>query len=483
MDEEPSGAHIATTGQFSWTPSDTQVGDYTFNVTATDGTVTVRKAVSVTVIVSNTAPVLDDIGSKSANEGSTLSFVVNAADTNRDDTLSYSMSGAPPGAVLNQTSGTFSWIPTEAQGPGTYDITFAVHDGRGGQDEEAIIVTIHEINVPPTLVLPTDMPSGVDEGSKVSFTATATDPDLPANSLTFGLSSEPPGAHITDDGRFSWTPTEQQGPDTHTFNVTVNDGAGGTASRQVAIIVHETDEERAGPQTIITPPTNQTGSVNDNPANQISTANPPPVLDEIGARTIKEGSSLSFTIKTTDDDDDMAYTLTYSMSGEPDGAVLDTASGAFSWTPTEAQGPGTYDITFGVSDGQGGSNSEDVTITVHEANQIPQFESRVAEGYHCNVAINSTINLNFAITNPDLPAQTLSITDSSAGDIDYSATVTGGMLKFSVAVVETDGQQFPYDHKLLFYIEVTDGHNPPGLDNVLIYVYLPAANEPDWPSC
>ena len=39
-----------------------------------------------------------------------------------------------------------------------------------------------------------------------------TDPDDPANLLTFSLLGAPVGASITAGGVFSWTPTEAQGP-------------------------------------------------------------------------------------------------------------------------------------------------------------------------------------------------------------------------------------------------------------------------------
>ena len=49
--------------------------------------------------------------------------------------------------------------------------------------------------------------------SNLSFTATASDPDAPVNTLLFSLSGEPIGAIIDPNtGDFSWTPTEAQGP-------------------------------------------------------------------------------------------------------------------------------------------------------------------------------------------------------------------------------------------------------------------------------
>ncbi|TKB06039.1 tandem-95 repeat protein, partial [Desulforhopalus sp. IMCC35007] len=66
----------------------------------------------------------------------------------------------------------------------------------------------------------------VEEGSLLTFTATASDVDVPANTLTFSLSGTvPTGATIdASTGVFTWTPTEVQGPGVYTFDVTVSDG-------------------------------------------------------------------------------------------------------------------------------------------------------------------------------------------------------------------------------------------------------------------
>ena len=209
--------------------------------------------------------------------------------------------------------------------------------------------------------------------------------------------------------------------------------------------------------------------------------NIPPVLGQIGNWTVNEGSNLSFVVTAADGNP--GDTVTYSVSGAQPGAVFNPATGEFSWTPAESQGPGSYTVTFGATDGLDAAEPRTTTITVNEVNQAPLFERSVREGYRCNAAVNSTVTLDFAVTDPDLPAQTLAVDDTSAGDIAYSAEVVDGTLRFSAAIAETDEQQFPDDHRLLFYIVVADGHDPPGTDNMLIRIYLPAAGEPDWPDC
>ena len=103
-------------------------------------------------------------------------------------------SGAPAGASITP-GGDFSWTPAEADGPGPVNVTVRVSDGAGVDDFETITIMVNEVNVPP--VLNSIGSQSIDEGSPLTFTATATDPDLPANSLTFTLDSgAPAGASI-----------------------------------------------------------------------------------------------------------------------------------------------------------------------------------------------------------------------------------------------------------------------------------------------
>jgi hypothetical protein len=82
----------------------------------------------------------------------------------------------------------------------------------------------------------------VHVGYPVSFTAGATDPDLPGQSLTFTLDAPvPPGATIgSSSGVFNWTPAANQGPATYTITVRVTDNGSpalsDTQSFQVAVL-------------------------------------------------------------------------------------------------------------------------------------------------------------------------------------------------------------------------------------------------------
>src|SRR5439155_10867334 len=62
------------------------------------------------------------------------------------------------------------------------------------------------------------------EGTSLVITNTATDSDVPANTLTFSLVSPPAGMSIDpSSGVLTWTPTEAQGPSTNAISVKVTD--------------------------------------------------------------------------------------------------------------------------------------------------------------------------------------------------------------------------------------------------------------------
>jgi hypothetical protein len=85
-------------------------------------------------------PVLNAIGNKSVNEGTTLSFTISASDLD-GDSLVYSASNLPSGASFDSATRTFSWAPGYSQS-GTYpSIHFQVSDGLM-TDSEDISITV-----------------------------------------------------------------------------------------------------------------------------------------------------------------------------------------------------------------------------------------------------------------------------------------------------------------------------------------------------
>ncbi|RDC65366.1 InlB B-repeat-containing protein [Adhaeribacter pallidiroseus] len=73
----------------------------------------------------NLAPVLNTIENKTLTLGQTLNFTASATDVNANQTKTYSLVKAPAGASIHNTTGTFSWKPTQA---GTFTFSVQVTD-------------------------------------------------------------------------------------------------------------------------------------------------------------------------------------------------------------------------------------------------------------------------------------------------------------------------------------------------------------------
>jgi len=181
--------------------------------------------VTLTVTEVNVSPVLDPIGPQSGDEGTQITFTAAAADVDLPaQVLTFSLTGTvPEGAEIDPSTGEFTWTPTEAQGPGEFTFTVQVCDDADPAlcDYEEITVTVNEVNLGPELGA--IGPQSGDEDSLITFTATATDADLPAQVLTFSLVGATEDALIeTSTGEFTWTPAD---PGVYTFTVQVCDDA------------------------------------------------------------------------------------------------------------------------------------------------------------------------------------------------------------------------------------------------------------------
>ena len=123
-----------------------------------------------------------------------------------------------PSPVVNN-NGVITWTPDEAQGPGVYIITTVVTDNGvpALSATNSFIVTVNEVNLPPVLNLPPN--TNILEFVAFTAQATATDPDIPPNPLTFALVSGPAGLTVTTNGVINWTPV-QTGTNVVTISVT-----------------------------------------------------------------------------------------------------------------------------------------------------------------------------------------------------------------------------------------------------------------------
>src|SRR5207344_865964 len=71
--------------------------------------------------------------------------------------------------------------------------------------------------------LPAQINRTIAELATLRVTNTATDGDLPANTLTYSLIAPPAGVTISTSGVITWTPSEAQGPSTNVITTVVSD--------------------------------------------------------------------------------------------------------------------------------------------------------------------------------------------------------------------------------------------------------------------
>ena len=444
----PSGG-IALAGTsartLTLTPALNQFGTTTITVAATDGDGdTTQRSFVFTVRPVNDAPILAAADSVTLNELVALAFTASASDVDTTDSRAFSLdAGAPSGAAINSTTGQFSWAPTEAQGPGVFPITVRVTDNGTPSlsATRSFTVTVNEVNSVPVLSAIGDQ--SINESNALTLTATASDSDLPANTLAFSLDAgAPSGAAINSTtGQFSWTPTEAQGPGVFPITVRVTDNG--------------------------TPSLNATRSFTVT-VNEVNSA---PTLAAIAGQTVNEGNLLSFTA-TGSDTDIPGNTLSYTIENGPTGMAINGSTGLITWTPTESQGPGSVTVTVRVTDNGSPalSGTTSVTVQVNEVNSAPTL----ATVSNQTIAEGSTLTVTAVAIDPDLPANTLTFSlgpnapagaaiHPATGVLTWTPTEAQGPSTNPMTILVTDNGASPLSASQTFTVTVTEVNLAPTL--------------------
>src|SRR2546427_2171524 len=214
-------------------------------------------AITITVNEVNSAPVVTNPGNQTVNELANLAFTVTATDSDVPaNTITWSLTLGTPaatGATIGASTGAFSWTPTEAQGPGTYPVTIVATDNGSPplSGNAAITITVNEVNSAPVVTNPGNKTT--TELAALTFTVTATDSDIPANTITWSLTPGTPaatGATIgASTGAFSSTATEAQLPGNYPVTIPATDN-GSPPLRATAAITITVNEVNSGPMLI-----------------------------------------------------------------------------------------------------------------------------------------------------------------------------------------------------------------------------------------
>jgi len=312
-------------------------------------------SVAAAAVVANKPPVILDVplGAPNATTGA-ITGTVRASDPN-GDRLTYRATTSTKGAVTITSTGVLIYTPTSTSrhaaakvgattAAKTDTVTVTVTDSQGASTTRAVTVTISPTNAIPV----TKSTVGTPNASTGVVTGSVTATDANNDPLTFAAPATTAKGSVTVNARtgaFTYTPTAPArhaaakigaatAAKTDTFTVTVTDGYGGTVPVAVSVAISPKNAVPvAGTTTVGTPDTSSsvvTGKVN-----------------------------------ATDADSD-ALTFSTAAKTTKGSVSLNTATGAFSYTPSEPSRavPGTDTFTVTITDGYGGSTPVAVSVPI-----------------------------------------------------------------------------------------------------------------------
>jgi cold shock CspA family protein len=434
----PPGAVITSGGVFTWTPTESQDGIHTFDVVVTDdGTPNLAdsETIDITVTEVNLAPVfMLVIGNQSHDEAAVVSLSTIAVDP--EGNITYSATGLPPGLSIHETSGAITGtVDFSAAAASPYAVTITAHDSAALTTSYTFYWTIVEVNRPPH-ARPDGVTAAAGDPAGVTFSVLANDSDPDSDVLsmwTFDISTVSGSLAYNGGGSFTYIAGGASVP-TEEFTYTISDGNGAFSSTTVVIYVIGSTEP---------PPA-------DDPPD--TDAEPTPQLVPIAPQVVDEGTELRLQMEVVDPASDADFR--FGLAGAvPTGAVIDPATGRFSWTPRESQGPGTYSVRVLLVAPETGDQLDDqlLTITVKEVNRAPVLEAPD----HATADPGTELAFVVRATDRDEPANQLRF--SLAGNVPAGVVIDAvtGRLTWTPTADQSPG-------RYTFLVVVEDGALPAG---------------------
>jgi hypothetical protein len=373
-----------TTGVLSFTtaadfeaPADAN-GDnvYEVVVSVSDGLLDDTQALSVSVTDANESPVnkppvITSAGGAATaelqvNEGTTGVTTVEASDP-EGALVAYAISGGADAALfnLNPVSGALSFVsapdvenPVDANGDNAYEVTVQASDGVL-TDVQALAIRVLDVNEGPKSNLPSGLATDEDVALVLGSALRISDPEGAASAVRVTLS-------IT---RGTVTVARRNGLTFEQGNGTANQSmtfTGSLAAANAALdgLVFTPAPDAYGLVTLtLTSADPLESDLSDTSSTVIIVrpVNDAPALAPISDIQAQAGTAVGFGVSASDVD---GPELTYSLAGAPAGARIDPATGAFTWTPSAAQAPGTYTFEVVVNDGGTPRLTDRTTVTI-----------------------------------------------------------------------------------------------------------------------
>ena len=456
----------------SYTPVDGDVG-YHLRATAsyTDGHGPAKTAQAASTLAvqagANRPPEFDSATAtrevpENTEAGENIGAPVTANDPDTGDTPAYTLGGRGLLAFVRHRPCHRQIRPVADPGrPGPRD-QVQLHSDRGGFRRASltaasdgtltatvdVTVTITNIDEAGTVALSTDQPA-----ARAEITAALTDPDEGVTGAVWQWER-------SSDGNTGWA-----GIGTGSPSYTPVDGDVGYHLRATASY---TDGHGPG----------KTAQAASTLAVQAGANRPPEFDSATAAREVPEnteaGENIGAPVTATDPDtgDTPAYTL---EGADLDSFDIDSASGQIqtkSGVAYDHEVKSSYSVTVKADDNNGGTATIDVTITVADVDEPPEFDSATAarevpENTEAGENIGAPVTANDPDTG-DTPAYTLEGADADSFDIDSAS----GQIQTKSGVA--------YDHevKSSYSVTVKADDNNGGTATIDVTITVADVNEP-----
>ncbi|MCA1727126.1 MAG: tandem-95 repeat protein [Actinobacteria bacterium] len=349
------------------------------------------------------------------------------------DTLTVTAVGtASHGTADLSEGGDVSYTPAaNYEGLDVFDYT--VSDGNGGTDTASVTITVGGVNDGPDAV---DDQATVNEDSSdnpIDVLGNDSDPENDALTVTDVGEASNGTASLGEGGDVTYTPVAgYNGSDS--FDYSISDGNGGTDTATVTVTVSNVND----------PPVAQNDSFTvDEESNPSS--NPTNRLDVLANDSDPDGDPLTITI----------------ISGPTHGSAS-VVNGRIHYNTVPAHDyTGPDSITYQISDGNGGTDTAVVSLTVANVNDAPEASDDDAE-----VDEDSSNNAIAVLANDsDVDGDTLSVSDVSEPS-NGSVSIGGGGVTYTPTPGFSGNDSFTYT--------VSDGNG--GTDTATVRVTVNAIN-------
>jgi hypothetical protein len=342
-----------------------------------------------TLSVLNVRPLPVPIADQTVDELTLFTVTNRATDPDLGQTVTSALVSAPSGMTINQ--GIISWIPAQTQSPSTNTILVSVTDNGTPplSATNSFTVIVREVNIAP--VLPAVSTQTVYEMNLLTVTNTASNFNIHATNIGYGLVNPPAGMNINSSGIITWTPDQTQ-PGTYTITTVVTNldvfdmvNPSLTATNSFTVMVYE--------------------------------VNLAPSVFSPGSQTVNELTLMTVTVFYTEASHHSVITG-WGLQTVPTaaGASIDN-NGIITWTPAQNQSPGSYTFTVVATNSNPYdpvnphlTGSASFTVTVQEVNvapSLPIISTQIVNELTLLTVTNTATNANihasitgYALVNP-----------------------------------------------------------------------------------